>query len=120
MSTPEVTSRLLRLMRILDSRTRAGSATWSRTANGRYETSFDRTSYAIVSIDGDGQAPFALEGYDSTGLAVLNIDTRSIDNQTANEVGKLYQAISGIVDNEDLLKFLDEAIKDIDDEEPPF
>jgi len=103
-------------------RTERGTLTWLKAANERYETSADTTSYAVATHDGDGQPPFTLAGYNSRGEEVLFVGTDdvNVDSSTEELIANLFRFVRDLVDNKDLLAFLDQALDDVDDEKPPF
>ena len=120
MNSPEVNTRLGALIRALLKRTERGVIRWNRAADEQFNASLNRTSYSIQTLDGDGQPPHLFIGYDSDGIEVMRINSADLELEISEEVAGLYGTIRDLVINRDVIAFLDSALIDLADDEPPF
>lgn len=120
MNSPEINARLGALLQTLLTQTDSGTLKWSRSADEKFEASLRRTSYAVSTLDGDSRPPFLFTGYDGQGEEMMRIDTNQADGDIGDMILRLYESVRDLVVNRDVISFLDIALDDVREDEPPF
>ena len=115
----QVQDRVLTVLRALKAHTLTGAIEWQLTDRQTYQTSVERSSFAVGTRDGDGLAPFNFTMYDSSGNPVANVATGDGDfgAPVVGAVEDLFMSVH--LNTGRMISLLDRAIKELGDV-PPF
>lgn len=121
MISEQVIERAGILLHALRRRTISRTAQWVRGENDRdrYEVNFAGFSFAVATVDDDGNEPFIFVMYNSSGSAVLAVRTNDDEYpaELRSAVSSLWVEVTQ--NNDAVIQALDHAISVLDDE-PPF